>query len=243
MLGIRQVELQHSVVAELLPVPAGIGEKDHMGSWEGESTALVLAVEEPATLQALRHAVQMPTGVLCCSCYVEAHNPGRRPLSHCVEGVGHVRQAPTQLHCLVLRDQVRSQACLALAACSIRHPDDLPVVLGKGKEGKDALLPVTRGEGRVRGRGGVLHGEQLLDPSGKLDVLHREVECNLLLFSTCSDGGSDVIKVAPVALASTPFAVLERACDLGLWLLAVLASLFASAPANFEMRSQKSWAP
>jgi len=117
-------------VAEFLAVPAGVGEKDHVGSLEGESTALVLAVEEPPTLQALCHAVEMPTRVLCSSCYVEAHNLRRSPLSHGVEGVGHVRQAPTQLHCPMLGHQVRCQPRLALAASSVRNPDDLPVVLG-----------------------------------------------------------------------------------------------------------------
>jgi len=103
-------------------------------------------------------------------------------------------------------------------------------------------LPGSGFEGRVRGRGDVLHGEEHLDASCKFDVLDGKVQGDLLLLSTCCDCCCDVVEVTAVALADTPFSVLERSGDLGCSLLAVLAGLVSRTLAHFEVRSEEAWA-
>lgn len=75
-----------------------------MGSCEGDHLALVLGVHEPATLELLRHAVDVVGHVRCCSADVE-DDYGLLVLAVCISHICHL---PRELDSVVTANQVRS---------------------------------------------------------------------------------------------------------------------------------------
>lgn len=83
---VSKVNFNHPVMRPLRPVPCGVGEEDHMGTWEVNHSRVVLGRVEAAVLQFLSKVIQVIRMVNSSSGEIKDGN--RAWIIS--EGVGHV---------------------------------------------------------------------------------------------------------------------------------------------------------